>query len=103
MRQREDQTFARVLANARLAKCSENDIALLMSRDISKSNIPYPTSSLHVFKTNKDVDEHNFDHLQKLTTRVFHIKLLIRKRMLTLVSLTWKFRLNRQKPEDYAS
>lgn len=78
--QREDQAFAQVLANVRMAICSEDDIALLKSGDISKSDIPYPTESLHVFKTNKDLDEHNSSHLQKRTTRVFHIKAIDKKK-----------------------
>ena len=53
-----DQVFAQVLINVNIANCSEEGIALLKSREISKSDVSYPTSeSLHVFKTNKDVDE----------------------------------------------
>jgi hypothetical protein len=81
MRQREDQVFAQVLINVRIANCSEEDIALLKSREISKSDVSYPTSeTLHVFKTNKNVDQYNSGHLRKLTTRLFHIKAIDKKK-----------------------
>jgi hypothetical protein len=53
---------------------------LLKSREISKSDVSYQTESLHVFKTNKDVDEYNCGHLRKLTTRLFHIKAIDKKK-----------------------
>ena len=80
MRQREDQVFAQLLMNVRIANYFEEDIALLKSRQVSKSNVTYPTESLHVFKTNKDVDEHNSGCLQKLTTPVFHVQAIHKRK-----------------------
>ncbi|CAB4011987.1 ATP-dependent DNA helicase PIF1 [Paramuricea clavata] len=80
MRQREDQVFAQVLINVRIANYSEEDIALLKSREISKSDVSYPTESRYVFKTNKDVVKYNSGHLRKLTARLFHIKAIYKKK-----------------------
>lgn len=73
MRQKDDQAFAQLLMRVRTANCSQEDIALLKSRVVSKSDASYPTEALHVFKTNKDVDEHNEEHLKKLPTQVFKL------------------------------
>lgn len=83
MRQREDQAFAQLLMKVRMANCSEDDIELLKSRVVSKSDVSYPTESLHVFKTNKDADEHNSNHLKNLQLEYFISRPLIRKRMST--------------------
>ena len=66
MRQRDDQEFAQLLMRLRTASCTEDDIQLLLSRVVSKSDENYPSDALHVFKTNKDVDTHN-DQPHQLT------------------------------------
>lgn len=70
MRQKDDQTFAQLLMRVRTANCTQEDITILKSRVISKSDPAYPTEALHVFTTNKEVDEHNDEHLKKVPTQV---------------------------------
>ncbi|XP_078618327.1 uncharacterized protein LOC144885957 [Branchiostoma floridae x Branchiostoma japonicum] len=74
MRQKEDQDFANLLMRVRDATCTEEDIDVLKSRVICKTDPSYPSEALHVFRTNKEVDEHNMSHLNKLSNMVFHIK-----------------------------
>ena len=74
MRQKEDQQFAQVLMRVRTASCTQDDITLLKSRIVKKTDTNYPTQALHVFTTNNDVDTYNAEHLQKLPTQVFDIK-----------------------------
>ena len=80
MRQKDDQHFAQLLMRVRTANCSQDDISLLKSRVISKQDVNYPSQALHVFKTNKEVDLHNTEHLGKLTTQVFDIKAIDQKK-----------------------
>lgn len=80
MRQKEDQDFAQLLMRVRTAECTQDDRTLLKSRVISKKENKYPSEVLHVFKTNKEVDEHNSEHLKKLPTQVFHIKAIDKKK-----------------------
>ncbi|KAJ8333994.1 hypothetical protein SKAU_G00413130 [Synaphobranchus kaupii] len=80
MRQRDDQEFAQLLMRVRTASCTESDVALLQSRVVSKSNPSYPAKALHVFTTNKEVDKHNENHLKILTSQVFEIKAVDRKK-----------------------
>ena len=86
MRQKDDQQFAQLLMRVRTANCSHDDINVLKSRVISKSDALYPGEALHVFKTNQEVDEHNADHLKKLPSQVFEITPLIRRKMSKQVS-----------------
>ncbi|KAK3094305.1 hypothetical protein FSP39_000082 [Pinctada imbricata] len=69
MRQNEDLQFANVLNRIRTATHTEEDIELLKTREISKDSHDYPSSALHVFSTNKCVNEYNEDMLQKLQTK----------------------------------
>ncbi|XP_078621306.1 uncharacterized protein LOC144887780 [Branchiostoma floridae x Branchiostoma japonicum] len=80
VRQREDQDFAQLLLRMRTAECTEDDITVLKSRIISKTDPHYPSEVLHVFKTNREVDDHNKDHLQKLSTQHFHIQAIDTKK-----------------------
>ena len=66
MRQKEDLTFAETLNRVRMATCSDTDIGPDDSR--------YPDNAIHVFKTNKEVDEHNLKHLYGLNTPITDIK-----------------------------
>lgn len=74
MRQREDDVFAQLLMRVRTATCTEDDITLLESRVIDKTDSSYPSDTLHVFKTNADVDTHNSEHLKQLPTQNFNVK-----------------------------
>ncbi|XP_078619175.1 uncharacterized protein LOC144886422 [Branchiostoma floridae x Branchiostoma japonicum] len=80
MRQKEDQDFANLLMRVRDATCTEEDINVLKSRVICKTDPSYPSEALHVFRTNKEVDEHNMSHLNKLSNMVFHIKAIDSKK-----------------------
>lgn len=80
MRQRDDQLFAQLLMRVRTASCTPEDVTLLKTRVVSKTDVNYPTEALHVFKTNKEVDSHNIEHLSKLPTEVFDIKAIDQKK-----------------------
>ena len=70
MRQREDRQFAELLMRVRTASCTEADISVLKSREVAVSDPRYPKQALHVFKTNKEVDEYNVKKLDQLSTQV---------------------------------
>ena len=80
MRQRGDVVFADLLMRLRKGQCTEEDLDLLQTRVISKQDQLYPADVLHVFKTNKEVDEHNSDHMLKLATEKFNIKAIDKKK-----------------------
>uniref|UniRef100_A0A672Z295 ATP-dependent DNA helicase n=1 Tax=Sphaeramia orbicularis TaxID=375764 RepID=A0A672Z295_9TELE len=80
MRQRDDQHFAQLLMRVRTATCTQGDITLLKTRVVKKSDNSYPANALHVFKTNKEVDQHNAEHLKKLPNPVFDIKAVDQKK-----------------------
>ena len=79
MRQKHDDVFAQLLSRVRTATCTAEDIALLKTRVVSKSDSSYPAEELHVFKTNKEVDEHNTEHLKTIQTRVFDMRAIDQK------------------------
>ena len=56
MRQRGDSTFSEMLCRVRTATCTPEDIQMLKSREIMAN---YPTSALHVYRLNIDVDCRN--------------------------------------------
>lgn len=64
----------------RTATCTQDDITLLKTRVITKTDTAYPANALHVFKTNKEADQHNEKHLKKLPNPVFNIKAINKKK-----------------------
>ena len=74
MRQRDDQEFAHFLMRLRTASCTEDDIHLLLSRVVKISDENYPSGARHVFKTNREVDAHNAQHLTNLEDRIYAIQ-----------------------------
>ena len=70
MRQKGDIPFANMLFRLRNGNCSQEDLAILESRDIKYHPGDY-SNILHVFKTNKAVDKHNEILLQKLDSQIF--------------------------------
>ena len=72
MRQKDDTTFAELLCRLRVASCTENDITLLKSRVVHDGDNTYPQNTLHVFKKNNDVLEHNTLMLNKLAPKTHH-------------------------------
>ncbi|KAM9332830.1 ATP-dependent DNA helicase PIF1-like [Pholidichthys leucotaenia] len=80
MRQKDDQHFAQLLMRVRTATCTQDDINLLKTRVVTKTDSSYPANALHVFKTNKEVDQHNAEHLKKLPNTVFDIKAVDQKK-----------------------
>ena len=80
MRQKDDEVFAQLLTRVRTATCTAEDIKLLKTRVISKSDPSYPSNALHVFKTNKEVDQHNTEHLTTIETRVFDVHAIDQKK-----------------------
>ncbi|KAI8500856.1 hypothetical protein Bbelb_216740 [Branchiostoma belcheri] len=70
MRQKDDQDFAQLLNRIRTGNVTKDDITVLDARVITKEDKCYPKDALHVFKTNKEVDEHNSLHIQTLGNRI---------------------------------
>ena len=66
MRQRNDKEFAEVLCRVRVGKCTQEDLCLLKSRNITDDNKDYPHTALHVYRLNKDVDQDNINKLNHL-------------------------------------
>ena len=66
MRQKNDSTFCEVLCRIRTATHTEEDIAVLRSREVSPDAPNYPNDALHVYRLNVDVDVHNRDMLDAL-------------------------------------
>ena len=80
MRQKDDVAFSDLLLRVRKAECTEEDIALLQSREVSTTSEDYPSQAVHVFKTNHDVDHHNMNQLYKLDIPVEKIKAIDQKK-----------------------
>ncbi|KAI8483360.1 hypothetical protein Bbelb_389640 [Branchiostoma belcheri] len=80
MRQRDDQDFAALLQRVRTGDFTTQDMDLLRTRVIHKDDTNYPVNALHIFKTNKDVDEHNEQQLLTLGAQVYNIRAIDRKK-----------------------
>ena len=61
-----DVSFSQLLCRVRLGECTEEDLAILQSREISSDDPDYPDDALHVFAFNYDVDKRNDDKLRRL-------------------------------------
>ncbi len=59
MRQRGDSAFCELLCRIRTADCTERDLAILKSRELSPDMPNYPKQALHVYRLNVDVDKRN--------------------------------------------
>ena len=75
MRQKDDQTFAKLLSRVRTATCNRGDITILESREISKDNPSYPTRCLHTYRLNRDVDQRNIMMLNALAPESEHVSI----------------------------
>jgi len=53
MRQKEDSSFIDLLNNVRIGNLNENDVDVLNSRVINKTDGNYPVNALHVFAENE--------------------------------------------------
>ena len=73
MRQRDDLQFAEALNRVRTATCTQRDVEMFQSREIKETDPKYPHNALHVFKTNKSVNEHNENHLRVLNVDIIKI------------------------------
>ncbi|XP_078312811.1 uncharacterized protein LOC144619258 [Crassostrea virginica] len=79
MRQKEDLHFATLLNRIRTATHTEEDVAFLRSREISVCSNDYPKEALHIFATNKAVDEHNTNMLNALLSQKMTLVAVDRK------------------------
>ena len=59
MRQRGDSAFCELLCRIRTADHTEDDLAILRSREFTPDLPSYPNQALHVYRLNVDVDERN--------------------------------------------
>ena len=65
MRQRGDSQFAQLLCRVRTAICTEEDIKVLQSRNITDNHPNYPHDALHAYARNHHVDKQNKLKLQE--------------------------------------
>ena len=73
MRQRGDGEFAKLLCRLRTASHTSQDIDTLKSRIIEDIDPNYPHESIHVYRLNVDVDEHNICKLKQLAPEDQHV------------------------------
>ena len=66
MRQRDDLAFSELLCRVRTNSCTDNDIAILKSHEITADTANYPTQVLHVYRLNADVDKQNTHMLDSI-------------------------------------
>jgi hypothetical protein len=59
MRQKDDIRFTELLCRMRKAECTNEDIELLKSCEITENSPNYPNNALHVYRLNVDVDARN--------------------------------------------
>ena len=64
----------------RIGKQTEKVIAVLQSRQTSKSAIQYPVDVTHMFVSNRMKDEHNSQMLEKLPSQKFSLMAVDSKR-----------------------
>ena len=68
MRQRGDTAFSELLCRMRTNSCTSKDFQTLKSREIQPAMVNYPSTALHVYRLNVDVDSQNALMLDKLTS-----------------------------------
>ena len=68
VRQKGDQSFAQLLCRVRKAECTDVDLDALKAREIEDGALDYPQDAIHVYRLNKDVDQHSMTKLQNLTS-----------------------------------
>ncbi|TNN22918.1 ATP-dependent DNA helicase PIF1 [Liparis tanakae] len=73
---------------ARRATCTEDDIKLLKTRVVTSSDNTYPADALHVFKTNKEVDNNNLSHIKKSQSHIHEIKAIDKRKDIHTGQLT---------------
>ena len=69
MRQRGDRAFSEMLCRVRTATYTPEDIDMLKSREIAANTPSYPSTALHVYRLNADVDIRNALMLNNLGPR----------------------------------
>ena len=74
MRQREDSSFIDLLNNVRIGELSENDVDVLSSRVIDKSDESYPVDDLHIFAENEPARLHNQTMLEMINQTVITVE-----------------------------
>ena len=84
MRQREDSAFSELLCRVRTDSCTSEDLAVLKSRQITSDVPDYPYYALHVYRRNVEVDKHNDQMLEALTSETSHIDLSTLSQAFTL-------------------
>ncbi|XP_028515391.1 ATP-dependent DNA helicase PIF1-like [Exaiptasia diaphana] len=74
MRQKNDQAFTALLNRFRTATQTDEDIEAIQSRQISPTDINYPSDALHIWAENKPVDEHNRMKLEQIPKPMFTVR-----------------------------
>ena len=68
MKPKDEIIFIELLNRIRIGQCSDEDVQLLWSREISQDSADYPSDALHVWCENGPVDTHNAFKLTQLNT-----------------------------------
>ena len=74
MRQREDSSFIDLLNNVRIGELSPNDVDVINSRVIDKTDDNYPVDALHIFAENEPARVHNQTMLETIDQTVLTIE-----------------------------
>ena len=74
MRQKNDRSFAELPVRLCTKSHTSEDRETLSRRIISTSDTTYPSEALHVFATNKLVNDHNAKKRNSLTTHVYIVR-----------------------------
>ena len=83
IRQKDDRRFAELLVRLRPKGHTAEDIEMLSKRIITTSDdSSYPSEALHVFATNKLVNNHNYKTIYQLMCIQSELKILVRKYIL---------------------
>lgn len=70
-RQKNDNRFASLLNRVRTGDQTDEDIALLNSRQTSTTIKNYPQHATHIFAYNRDVNTHNAAMLETLSQQLY--------------------------------
>ena len=74
MRQRGDAKFAKLLNRVRTGDQTDDDVKVLLQRQISPDTVDYPRTAQHVFAVNIKVDSYNIKMLTSLKQQVIRVK-----------------------------
>ncbi len=69
MRQKDDRVFAIALNNLATGECTDKDIELFKSRQLSSTTEHQPVDAIRLFRTNNEVNEYNINALNNIASK----------------------------------